>query len=59
MKGDLVKAKTRIACSSSVRLVTTLKIAHEQIEELAHPMVVQAASKRATEDTLHPIPALR
>ncbi|HET6252163.1 MAG TPA: AI-2E family transporter [Tepidisphaeraceae bacterium] len=46
MKGDLTKAKARIACSQSVRLITTLRQAHDQIEQLAHPLVIRATASR-------------
>ena len=43
-KGDLARAKQRIGCSEKVRVVTTLAEAQDQIEQLAHPLVVNASA---------------
>jgi hypothetical protein len=40
LKGDLARAKERISCSDAVQISTTLADAQDQIEQLAHPLIV-------------------
>ena len=42
-KGDVRKAKDRIACADSVRLTTTLRTAIEEVQQLTAPIVAQEA----------------
>jgi hypothetical protein len=45
LKGDLDKARDRISCTKSVRIVTTLHDAVEQLEQLAQPAIFQNSSR--------------
>jgi predicted PurR-regulated permease PerM len=49
LKGDLVKARDRISCTESVRIVTNLHDAVEQLEQLAQPAIVQNSSRARAE----------
>jgi hypothetical protein len=40
-RGDLTKAKDRIACEASVQVTTTLVAALDQIQQLAQPVIVK------------------
>jgi hypothetical protein len=41
-KADMTKAAERIACSSTARMVTTLREAQQKTDELAQPLIVRA-----------------
>jgi len=51
LKGDLNKARDRISCNSSVRIVTNLHEAAEQMEQLAQFAIVQHSSRAAASDS--------
>ena len=48
--GDLKKAKERVACESSVNLVTTIAQALDEIEQLTQAVVVQQQETTRTDD---------
>jgi predicted PurR-regulated permease PerM len=48
-KGDLRKAKLRIACAESVPVVTTLAQAEHEIDQMAQPILVTGSSGDAAE----------
>lgn len=50
-KGDLRKAKHRIACSESVRMVTTLAQAEHEIDQRAQPILLRNAEGQPTEQS--------
>jgi hypothetical protein len=46
VKGDLKKARERIACSTTVKLATEFAVALEQINELVQPKLLQSDASR-------------
>ena len=46
MKGDLARARERLSCGQLDNVVTTLANAQDKVEQIAHPMVVDAAKAR-------------
>jgi predicted PurR-regulated permease PerM len=47
-KGDIEKARPRLACADSKRLVTTLAQAQEQIDQMAQPLLIRDAVPAVT-----------
>jgi hypothetical protein len=46
-KGDLRKARTRIACAENVPVVSTLAQMQQEIDQLAQPIIVKISSATA------------
>jgi predicted PurR-regulated permease PerM len=55
-KGDIRRAKDRIACAESVQLCTTLRDALDEIQQLATPIIAKAAEAIATTSSPQPRP---
>jgi predicted PurR-regulated permease PerM len=47
-KGDLRKAKTRVACAESVPVITSLAEAEHEIDQLAQPILVRGGNGEGT-----------
>jgi predicted PurR-regulated permease PerM len=47
LKGDLERARERISCDASVRIVTNLHDAFAQLDQLAQPAILQNTSRAA------------
>lgn len=54
VRGDLVKARDRIACSTAVRLCTSLQQALDEVNQLAQPAILKSGSAHSADESPAP-----